>query len=274
MALINVSNLQAIADRIAKRFYFMDVAAVSGSPAPSGDFYDYCHVDSAGGDPIVEIPTLTLAKSSDDAWTPDTSVISGIADGFISSISTSFGVIGGITTHFSRGGLTGGWAQYLDLNALRVSEYFRRVYTRVGGGGSLRGRNVFYDGLLPFVFGSVRVADSGTGLVEFTHVGSLGNPANTADGTNFAGTQLKVLVIDHAIGGTNVDVDITAKKEDLTNEVISVTIPSGSLTGATVDVGTSTNRYVDVVSVALGANKGTDDDRFQVINKVERQVAL
>lgn len=290
MGLIDASNVLSIADKIAKKFEFMYMAVVSGAPVGSGKYYEQCHV-CPDGDPIVELPTLTLANSSDEAWKWDDTIIDNVANAFVSSVSSSFGVIGGISTHFAQAGLTGSWNQFLNEadnavnptnpstdTGVRVSNFFRRVYSRVGGGTSLLARNVFYDSPLPFVFGTAEIVDSVGGVVQFWDGGDFGDGSanNVADGTNFAATQLQVMPLGNGgtTGGTNLDVDIQGKLEDGTTDTVSVTIPAGSPDGTPIDVGGVTDRFVDVTGVSLGANKGTNGDRFEVQNKEERSVTL
>lgn len=286
MALISVSKVMTIADKIAKRYYFMLMSAISGSPVGSGKFYTLCH-EASPGDAVIELPTLNLANSSDTAWTPTDESVTTVAGAFVSAASSSFGVIGGLSNHFSQAGLTGSWNQFLNIAAnatnptnpstntgVRVSDYYRRVYSRIGGGSALLARNVFYDNPLAFVFGTAEVLAGPT--LQFWQGGNFGDgsAANLADGLHFAATQLQVTPVGGPIGGTNLDIVLQVKKEDGTTTTISITLPAAAPAGTPIDVGAVTDRFVAVTGATFGASTGTTSDRFEVQNKLERVVVL
>jgi hypothetical protein len=285
MALIGENNVLYIADRIAKRFYFLYMAAMSGSPDGVGtynDFWSASHV-CPNGDPDIEIPTLTLASASDTAWSPTN--FATVATNLISGITSSTTIIGGLTTHFSNMGLTGGWNQFLNTSAnvtnptnpstntgVRVSDYFRQVFARAGG-GTLFARNVFYDRPNPFVFGT---ANYNGAIIQYYVGGNFGDGSTTriADGTNFAAAQIQVMPVGGPIGGTTLVVDIVCRKDDGTTETISsFNIPANSPQNVAIPVGLVTNRYVAVTGVNY-VSGGTSGDRFEVQNVIERAVAL
>jgi len=61
-----------------------------------------------------------------------------------------------------------------------------------------------------------------------------------------------------------------------TPTTIDVTIPAGTLDGAEIDIGTSSDRYLDVtdVSYQLAGSTGTVGDNLNIQNKKERQIAM
>jgi hypothetical protein len=266
MGLITKTNLLSVADRIGKRYLIMRQAATDGSPlGANGPFYDRCHVTT--GDQVVEIPTLSVAYTSDQGWL--SSSVDTIADAFISAVSASYSVIGGITQHFARAGLTGGWSQYLDSVTGNVSESFRKTYSKAGG-SVMKARNVFYDLPTDWVFGS---GLQNAGVLDFTAGTSFGDQAGAADGTRFAATQLRVKTTS-AIGGTDLDVVITGKDKNNVTATVNVTIPNGTGSGTYIDCGTSTDLFINVTGIAFGTNHGTTADAFNIVNKIERAVAL
>jgi len=270
MGLIVKTNLQAITDRIGKRYLLMLQAATDGGQLGAhGLFYDQSHVDAAGGDQQIEVPTLSVAYTSDQAWNTSASVVSAIADSFVTAVGTSYGIIGGLTSHFSRAGLTGGWNQYLNTVSGSVSESYRKVHTKAGG-TTLLAKYVFYDLPTDFVFGS---GLQNAGTLVFTAGSSMGDQNGTADGTRFAAAQLRFKTTS-AIGGTDLDVDITGKNKNNVTTVISGTIPNRTLSGVYVDIGTSADTFISVTSIAFGTNHGTNGDAFQIVNKAERTVTL
>ena len=266
MGLITKANLLSIADRIGKRYLIMRQAATDGSPlGANGPFYDKCHV--ASGDQVVEIPTLSAAYSSDQGWL--SSSVDALADAFVGAVSASYGVIGGVTQHFARAGLTGGWSQYLDSVSGNVSESFRKTYIKAGG-SVMKARNVFYDLPTDWVFGSGLITG---GVLGFTAGTSFGDQAGQADGTRFAACQLRVKATT-LIGGTNLDVVITGKDKNNATATVNVTIPSGTVSGTYIDCGSSTDLFIQVTGIAFGASTGTNADAFNIVNKIERTVAL
>jgi hypothetical protein len=270
MGLIAKASLQAITDRIGKRYLLMLDAATQGAQIGSnGIFYDNCHVDVSGGDQQIEIPTLSLAYTSDQGWQNTAASITAAADAAIGSIATSYGIIGGISSHFSRAGLTGSWNQYMSTVSGSVSESYRKVHSKAGG-ATMMAKYVFYD--LPTDW------DFGTGLqsggtLVFTAGDSMGTQTGNADGTRFKACQLRLLTLTN-IGGTDLDLVITGLNANGASTPINATIPNGTLAGVYTDVGTSDDTFYSITGVAFGTNHGTSGDSFQITNKVERTVTL
>lgn len=277
MGLISVASVQDITDKIARRFFYLRNAAVSGAADVSYDsYYSLAHVSvPPSGDPLIELYTLSPADSSDAAWKPTTAET--IADSLVTATSSAYAIIGGITTHLSRAGVTGGWSQYLTDSDLRVNEQFRRVFSKVGGSG-LRVKNVFYDGD-EFSFGGF---ENVSGTATFTKGddfidGSSYNADASATGTSWAPTQLRVKVIT-TIGGTDLDLKVKAKKSDNTyaDPWPTVTITAGTTAGTYVDIGSSSDVFVSVddVDFADGGDEGTNGDTVAIVNKVERALVV
>ena len=101
-----------------------------------------------------------------------------------------------------------------------------------------------------------------------------GSALNTADGSNYAATQLKVAVV--AMGATDLDLRLSVKDTSDNLTTIDVTVPGSSAPGTIVNVGTSANRFLDVTTAIFvpAGNQGTVGDSVTIRNLKERQVAL
>ena len=309
MGLMDRKDVLAISDRIGKRYSFLVYAAVSGSPdslsAQGVNFYEMAHV-CPDGDPEVEITTLTQARASDLVWNEDSAPFA-LATSLMSGLSSSYGIIGALTTHFNSAtlngarALPGSWNQYLETadsagtpyatmptfpslsgsygeGGVRVSEYFRRVYTSAGG-PTLRARNVFYDAPDPFTFGTI----TGTTGNEITYasVGDFGGGTanDTADGSAFAATRMKIVV---GAGGwtdeTTLSITLVTEPDGDT-ETVTVTIPALSVAGAEVVIGADglkplLARYTKVNDVEVASGDTTVGETLSIVNMFERVIAL
>jgi len=298
MGLMDPRDVLAISDRVGKRYYYSLLAAVSGSldsgSIRGNDFYAMAHV-CPDGDPEIEITTLSQATASDAAWNT-TSDMFGLATTLIGGLSSSYSIIGALTTHFNTatsGGqraLTGSWNQYLE-NAdttgtdyvdkptfpgsglgVRVSEYFRRVYTNAGG-PQLRARNVFYDAPDPFTFGTITGAAGNT--VTYTDSGDFGTGTanNVANGSAFAATRMKLVAGVGGWTGATLSIQlVTEPNGDIVTK--SVVVPA-LIAGAQVYIGSlSTDRYTKVSGVSVTAGTTGIGETLDVVNVFERVIEL
>jgi hypothetical protein len=186
-------------------------------------------------------------------------------------------VVGAMEVHFNVRDIggnplqIGGWDGYLNSHNSRVSWYFNRLFHAVKGLWMLA-VNVFSE--TDDVFGTVAI---GAGpVVNFVDGVNYGNGAvtNPANGNYFAATQLKVVV--GSMGSTGVDLRLSVKDLNDNPALIDVVIPGGSAPGTEILVGTSSNRYLDVMTVGFvpSGSTGTVGDQFTIHNKKERQISL
>jgi len=261
MAVIAVSVLLGIADRAAWQAgpiieAFDDINTVGG-----GLYFDRI---SATDDPDVEIPL------ADPYNRVDVSISNDWANALSGTNLTN--IVNAMFAHFNRVSSPGGWDGYLGLNDERVSDYFNKLYYASTGGQWMLANNVFSED--DNVFGTAEVT-AGPTLV-FADGINYGNGAvtNPANGTYFAATQLKAQVTS-AIGVSNLDLRLSVKDVNDQPTTIDVTIPAGSGVGAEVDIGTSSDRFLDVTDIIFkpAGSTGTVGDEVQILNKKERQVA-
>jgi len=299
MALMDPRDVLAITDRIGKRYYYSLLAAVSGSPdslsTRGADFYEMAHV-CPDGDPEIEITTLSQARASDQAWNT-TSDPFALATSLIGGLSSSYSIIGALTTHFNTatsGGeraITGNWNQYLESSdttgtdyinkptfpstgkGVRISEYFRRVYSN-SGGPQLRARNVFYDAPDPFVFGTITGEAGNT--VAYVDVGNFGNGTanDIANGSAFAATRMKLVAGTGGwSAGTTLNMQlVTEPNGDVVT--ISISVPA-LVAGAQTLIGVnSESRYTKVSGVSVTGGATTVGETLSIVNVFERVIEL
>jgi len=297
MSLMNPQDLLKITDRVGKRYYFTLLAAVSGKAdslsARGENFFEFCHV-CPDGDPEIEISTLSQARASDQAWNTDTDEFV-LATSLMGGASASYSVLNALTTHLQTAtdgsgnlSLTGGWNQYLSEadptgtiyssiptdvtngTGVRVSEYFRRVFSSV----QLQSRNVFYDAPDPFAFATL--TGTGSASVTFAELGDFGagTVATIANGSNFAATQMKLLVSSATwTTGCTIEFEmVTEPNGDTTT--IQVVVGAGLTLGDTINIGTDTDRFTKINSATVVAGSTTAAETLSVINKFERVIEL
>ena len=260
MPLINKTVLQGIADRAAWQAGRI-VNAFSGINPTGGGLY-FTRVTNTD-DPDVEIPTIQPYEQADQTMTYYYYAIknTGLAP-----------VIIGMISHFNRMYQAGGWDGYLQTQNLRVSDYFNQAYRSVEG-SFLLANNVFSE--TDDTFGTATVA-AGPTLV-FTDGTDYGDGAwtNPANGTYFAPTRLRAIVVGGDIGAANLDLRLSVKDTNNLPTTIDVTIPSGSTVGTSIDIGTATNRFLDVFNIIFkpAGSTGSVGDNVEIHNKKERTVA-
>lgn len=266
MPLIDTTSLLKIADRAAAQYKFLYDAFTSLTPAGTNGFY--WQIVTATNDPDVEIPTLQPYYAVDTGLNVDFTVKNGVQLGqIVSAMEAHFNILGptGIPLQL------GGWDGYLTTHNERVSYWFSKIFLDTTGNYMLA-NNVFSEG--NDVFGTVTLAAGPT--IVFTDgvnygTGAITNPAN---GSNYAATQLKVVVV--GMGMTNLDLRLSVKDINNVPATIDVTVPGGSLPGAEITIGATSDRFLDVMNVAFvpAGSTGTVGDSLTINNKKERQILL
>jgi len=300
MGLMDPRDVLATCDRIGKRYYFTLLAAISGSPDSSSlrgsDFYEFCHV-CPDGEPEIETTTLTQAEASDQAWNEDTNPFT-LATSLIGGASSSYSIIGALTTHFNTAtttagtrAITGSWNQYLEdadptgtiyVNiptivsegtGVRISEYFRRVFNNAGG-VQLRARNVFYDSPDHFTFATI--TGLGSTNITFTEVGNFGagTAADITNKTKFAATRMFIEAYTSWTTEATLEFTMVTEPNGATTTV-SVVVPAGMSPGDSVYIGSlDTDRYTKINSVTVTAGTATNAEVLMVKNVFERVIEL
>lgn len=265
MPLIDKTTLLKVADRAAYQYGQLRAACVASQGEGAGFYFD---IVSATEDSDVEIPLNSAYNDVDEDMLAD----------FMVKYGTRLPVIiSAMETHFNRIGdngavlQTGGWDGYLTGQNERVSYYFAQLFFAVHGFYMLS-NNVFSESVDQF--GRIQV--SAGPAVTFTdgiNYGN-GNAQNPANGTNYAATQLKVVVT--TMGSSNLDIRLSVKDMSNNMATIDVTIPGASAVGAEVLVGTSSDRFLDVTGAIFkpSGSTGTVGDDVRVVNSKERQIAL
>jgi len=265
MALIEKTVLQGIADRAASQYQKVAVAFETINFTSVTAQYYWQRVTETD-DPDVEIPLLNTYYSSDYNLTLATCVRNGCA--------SMINIVTQMDTHFSRVGQTNSWDGYCTDEDLRMSDYFNQLH-KLAKGQYMLANNVFSE--TEDVFGTAEVI--GGPAVDFTDGTSYGTGASTnrADGSNFAPTQLKAVVdTGITIGGTDLDLRLSVKDPDNNPTTIDVTIPSGSTEGTEVDIGTSSDRFLDVTNIDFkpAGNQGTVGDKVRIEDIKEREISM
>lgn len=267
MPLIEKPVLTGIADRLAAQYEFLADAFDSLNVEGGGWYYDRV-TDTE--DPDVELPLLPPAQDIDDNFT--------LANQFVRHRMDKMGqMLGSMDAHFNRKDTNGdplqvgSWDGYCTDHDLRLSDYFNQIHY-----GTYRrymfANNVFSE--TDDVFATVEVIAGPT--VSFTDGVDYGNGSseNRASGGLFAATQLKVVVT--TMGATDLDLRLYVKDINDNPTTIDVTVPASSPPGTEIDVGITSDRFLDVTNVAFvpAGSAGTVGDEVKAQNKKERQIAL
>ena len=262
MPLIDTTTLLRVADRAA--YQYGQIKVILATITQQGVAY-YWETITATDDPDVEVPVLAGYQDVDNDFEVNRAV----------SVGTRLGnIVSCMDNHFNLGNpplQAGGWDGYLTDNDKRVSQYFAELYFAVKGYYMLA-NDVFSEGDDQFA----RVQVAAGPVVVFTdgiNYGN-GNIQNPADGTNFAATQLRVVVT--TMGGTNLALRLAVKDVNDNPTTIDVTVPGGSTAGTVIAVGTSSDRFLDVIGVSFvpAGSTGTVGDDVKVRNLKERQIQL
>jgi hypothetical protein len=265
MPLIDVTTLLGIADRAAAQYHYIKDAVEQLIIEGTGYYFDRV---SSTDDPDVEIPTVTSYEIVDEDFQMTRLVVRGTQLPLI---------IGAMEAHFNRRDGTGhplqpgGWDGYLTTKNKRVSQYFAELFKDTKSYYMLA-NNVFSEGEDVFATIEIKAGPS----IDFTDGINYGNGASTnpANGTYFAPTQLKVVVVSMA--ASNLDLRLHVKDPNNLPTTINVTIPAGSPPGAEIPVGSASNRFLDVFGASFipFSSYGTLGDKVRIENKKERQIAL
>lgn len=264
MALIDTATLLGIADRAAKQYSLIKTAMESADVEGGGWYFDRV---SSTDDPDVEIPTGLSYEIVDEDLDTDFAIRNG---------TRLSNIVGAMETHFNRRDASnnplqsGGWDGYLSANDIRVSWWFNSLYRAVKS-RSMLAINVFSE--TDDTFATVEVDAGAVDFTDGVNYGN-GNSTNLANGSNFAATQLRAVVV--TMGSVDLDLRLGVKDIDDLPTTIDVTIPADSPTGTVVEIGLSSNRYLDVISADFvpGGDEGTDGDQIQIKNLKEREISL
>jgi len=146
---------------------------------------------------------------------------------------------------------------YLTSQSMRVHPSFATLYNQWRS-LSLSPANVF-----PLVTEMGRI-DRGASSFTFTD-------GSAIDEDLYGPAQLEIYVPEgYTIGVADVVVTLTCKLFGGGTEPKTATMPSGSMAGTAVNVGTSANRYTDVTNMT--ATGGTSGDRVAVRSKLLRDI--
>ena len=268
MALIDTASLLQIADRAAKQYEFIVDAFASLSVEGTAFYFD---IATATNDPDVEIP---LNK---DYYMVDNTLVSEGAPFAAKNGTRMSAIISAMNRHFAvkdNSGAPlqqGGWDGYLVSNDIRVSDYFAQLYFATQSSYMLA-INVFSEGDDLFGTGEVIIGPA----ITFTDGINYGNGSdlNPANGSNFAGTQLRAVVT--SMGATDLDLRLSVK--DLNNDptTIDVTIPGSTAPGTSISIGTTSDRFLDLIGIAFvpAGLMGTTGDEIEIRNLKERTISL
>lgn len=265
MGLIKANVVSGTTDRIAAQHQLIRDGFEAANVSGTGFFYPRIHQslcddpDTPLGDADIEGVLVVPANNLDQNF------LSG------ATLSTIYGqYLRAFRTHFSAQGVTD-WNGYLsdtdvDLN---VHEDFNAVYNAVFG-SDLDAVNVFRDTLVEL--GNLSLTGSGVGTFTDGDAIGTGTGSFNAD-SNSAGAQLQVYMGSGATTATDLDMNLTVLNEDQsqTSNVL-VTLSSGSDIGDTVDIGSSSDKVIDIVSLQFaGGDSGTVVAFRQII---EREASL
>jgi len=269
MPIIDTATLLAIADRIAYQYDQIRTAFESINLTGAGNAGTlYFESVTATDDPDVEIPLVNPAEIADNDFVLNTIFRAGFVD--------LQNVLRAMDAHFARVGFTGGWDEYLLVKDERVSDHFNQVFWCAKNSQWMLAVDVFSEGDDTFATLEVLAGP----ILDFTDGINYGTGAQTnlASGSNFAATQLRVVVeVVGGIGpGMAADLDILLGVKDLNDSptTIAVTVPAGSVVGDSIDVGTATDRFLDVTGAVFNGDQGTVGDRVTVRNKKERDISV
>lgn len=134
---------------------------------------------------------------------------------------------------------------WLTTGALRVHHLFRR-----GGNTTILPVNVFPPAT---ILGSMAVTGSGAGT--FTD-------GQAVDTTLYGGAQIELEVTGNPIGAADIVATVAVVLAGGATDTVSGTIPNGSIVGATVALGATSDRIINVTGVTFTG--GTNGDAFRI----------
>jgi hypothetical protein len=265
MPLIDTTTLLRVADRAAMQYKYL-YDSFAQLVLPGGGYY--ADIVTATDDNDVEIPTQNPYHYVDTSLNVDFTVRNGTP---LASIIGAMNVHFNIRDYAGNPLQVGGWDGYLYDHNCRVSWYFARLF-RATQGPYMLAVNVFSES--NDVFGTLTVgAGPALGFVDGVSYGN-GAITNPANGTYYAATQLKAVV--GTMGLTNLDIRLSVKDVNNNPTTIDVTIPGGSAPSTEIDIGTTSDRFLDVFGAVFkpAGSTGTVGDQVTVHNKKERQISL
>lgn len=268
MALIDTTTLLGISDRAAQQYNLLQVAFGDANQEGGGWYFDRASSAASAPDPQIEIPLGRPYEDVDDDVEVDFAIRNG---------TRMANIVNAMLVHFNeRDGSgnalqPGGWDGYATTQNVRYSDWFNKLYFAIKD-QYLLANNVFSEG--DDVFGTVEIV-SGPGI-DFTDGVNYGTGAatNLATGGNYAATQLKVVV--QSFGASELDLRLRVKDINNLPTTIDVTIPASSPVGTEISVGSTSDRFLDVMSVEFipFSDYGTLGDTVTIQNVKERQIAL
>ncbi len=261
MPLIAQNVLLGIADRAAAQYKILMDAFVSTNQIGGGLYYERIN---ATGDVDVQLPLLQPYYTVDQGF---------VVNRWVQIAGNLPLVVSAMDTHFNKMGSVGSWDGYLSTHGCRVSDYFNQIF-KLSKSMPLLATNVFCEQEL--IFGSVEVAAGpAIDFVDGDDFGPGMNPNLRADGGNFAAAQLQLMAVT-TIGPSDLDLTITVKNWAGDILTVDVTVPAGSPLGTYLPIGTSSNRFMDVIGIAFksGGSEGTEGDMVELSNVKERVVVL
>jgi hypothetical protein len=259
MAIISTSVLLGIADRAAYQYGLIKTAFDSIN-ATGGGLYQTRVTNTDDTD--VEIPLLSTYYNVDSGLTLATCIRSGCAQ--LLTIVTA------MDTHFTRVSHTGSWDAYCTSYNKRLSDYFNQLHY-LAKGQYMLANNVFSES--NDAFGVIEIAAGPA--VDFTDGDDYGDgsASNRASGSYFAATQLRVVPTDGAIGVNDLDLRLNVKDADNNPTTVDVTVPALTAEGASVNVGTGANKFLDVTGASIIGTSNLGD-KITIYNKKERTIAM
>ncbi len=262
MALIDIDTALQIADRSGAQYEILEQAF--DDMDQEGNNY-YTIIITLTDNPELEIPSEGSAYILDNGFDKNLNFCTRRTLGLSVTM---------IEAHFNFRGTDGeplqigGWNTYLLDNDSRVSDFFNQVFFSVHG-NYLQANVVFSESV--DVFGTAEViAGLAIDYTDGVNYGT-GDFLNIANGDNFAATQLKAVVEN--MGAVNTELMLSVKDINNLPTTITVTIPANSTVDTEIPIGTTDDRFLDIMGVTL-VSGGTVGDIIRFENLKERQVEL
>ena len=260
MAVISNTLLETLVDRAAKQGEHIESGLTAASLEGTGYFYYKVHSGvGLAGDSDVEEDLIESAADLDEDFTVANSLRLIMSD-FINALDTHVRNMG-----------AQGLNAYLTTSGVNVHDYFAEEFDAVKG-QDLDAINVFCPEEL--TLGTVCITGSGEGA--WTDGDVVGTGTGSWSSTNHAAARLVVELQANGSGEgicSGVELQLCLTKEDLTSELKTISITSGTGPLVRTDVGTHpTDEYIDVTSaIWAGGCSGTC---LKILNEIERTIVL
>jgi hypothetical protein len=265
MALIDTTTLLGIADRAAQQYNILNTAYLQANQEGGGYYFGRVTLTN---DQDVEIPLERPYQIVDEDLQTDFAIRNGT---HLANIVNAMLVHFNIRNSANQPLQAGGWDGYLYTKNVRVSWWFNKLYFAIKN-QYLLAVNVFSE--TDDVFATLDVAAGPTlNFTDGVNYGT-GSTSNLANGSNFAATQLKIVVT--SMGASPLDLRLSVKDINNLPTTIDVTVPASSPAGTEIPIGTSSDRFLDVIGASFipFGSFGTLGDTVTVNNLKERQIAL